>query len=89
MCRNIRVLYNFEPPATEDEIQAAATQYVRKISGYAKPSVANASAFEAAIDAIACDSAKLLDSLVTDRPKRNREDELANAHARAVKRFGE
>jgi hypothetical protein len=82
-------LYNFEPPATDDEIRAAATQYVRKISGYAKPSAANATAFEAAIEAIARDSAALLGELVTDRPKRNREDELAKAHARAVKRFGE
>jgi len=89
MCRNIRVLYNFEPPATDEEIRAAATQYVRKISGYAKPSAANAAAFERAVDAIARDSAVLLGELVTDRPKRNREDELAKAHARAVKRFGE
>ena len=89
MCRNIRVFYNFEPPATDDEIRAAATQYVRKISGYAKPSMANAAAFERAIDAIARDSAVLLGELVTDRPKRNRQDEVAKAKARAVKRFGE
>ena len=89
MCRNIKVLYNFEPPATDEEIRAAATQYVRKISGFAKPSVANQAAFEAAIDAIAADSAVLLGSLVTTRPKRNREDEIAKAHARALKRFGE
>ena len=88
MCRNIKVLYNFDPPATDEEIRAAATQYVRKISGFAKPSTANAAAFNAAVDEIARDSATLLGALVTDRPKRNREVEAAKAHARAVKRFG-
>jgi hypothetical protein len=82
-------LYNFEPSATDEEIRAAATQYVRKISGYARPSVANAAAFEAAVEAIARDSAVLLGELVTDRPKRNREEELAKAHARGIRRFGE
>ena len=88
MCRNIRVLYNFEPPASDEDIRAAALQYVRKISGYAKPSAANEAAFEAAVDRIARASAELLEGLVTSAPPRNREEELAKAHARAVKRFG-
>jgi hypothetical protein len=89
MCRNIHVLFNFEPTATEDEIRAAATQYVRKVSGFVKPSVANRGAFDAAVDEISAATARLVDSLVTDRPKRNREDEAAKAHARGLKRFGE
>jgi len=89
MCRNIKVLYNFDPPTSEDEIRAAATQYVRKISGFAKPSIANLAAFDRAVEEITRDSAKLLDSLVTDRPKRSREVEAAKAHERAVRRFGE
>lgn len=89
MCRNIRVLFNFEPPATDDEIRAAALQYVRKVSGYAKPSQTNAEAFDRAVDDIAAATAAMLAGLQTDRPSRNREDEAAKAHARAVKRFGE
>jgi len=89
MCRNIHVLFNFEPPATDDEIRSAALQYVRKISGYAKPSAANAEAFERAVDDVAKASATMIASLVTDRPPRNREEEAAKAHARAVARFGE
>ena len=89
MCRNIKVLYNFEPPTTEDEIRAAATQYVRKISGFAKPSAANQLAFDRAVDEVAAATARTLDSLVTTRPKRNREEEAAKAHARGVARFGE
>lgn len=88
MCRNIKVLYNFEPPATEDEIRAAATQYVRKISGFPKPSAANAEAFDRAIDQVALASATLLDSLVTTAAPRDRETEAAKAHERALRRFG-
>jgi hypothetical protein len=89
MCRNIHVLYNFDPPATEEEIQAAALQYVRKISGFAAPSIVNAEAFERAVDEVAGSSSRLLGALVTTRPPRNREDEAAKAHVRAVARFGE
>lgn len=88
MCRNIRVLFNFDPAATDEEIRAAATQYVRKISGFAKPSEANRAAFEQAVDEIASSSDRLVRALVTDRPPRNREVELAKAHERAVERFG-
>lgn len=88
MCRNIRTLYNFEPPATEEEIRDAAEQYVRKISGFARPSGANKEAFEKAVSAVARDSARLLDSLVTTATPRNREVEAARAHERAVRRFG-
>jgi hypothetical protein len=88
MCRNIRTLFNFEPPAAEEEIRAAAFQYVRKISGFAKPSLANEKAFYRAVDEIAKTSEKLLRSLVTSATPRNREVEAARAHARAVRRFG-
>lgn len=88
MCRNIRVLFNFEPAATEDEIRAAALQYVRKISGYAKPSSANVDAFDQAVDAVAAASSDLLRSLVTTAAPRDRAVELAKAHARAIRRFG-
>lgn len=88
MCRNIKVLFNFEPPATDDEIRAAALQYVRKVSGFARPSAANADAFERAVDEVAAASSALLGSLETTRPPRNREAEAEKAHARAVKRFG-
>jgi hypothetical protein len=87
MCRNIRTLYNFEPPATEDEVRAAALQYVRKISGFAKPSQANAEAFERAVDSVAAISAELLEELVTGAPPKDREAEAAKARARAVQRF--
>ncbi len=87
MCRNIRTLYNFAPPATDEEIGAAAEQYVRKISGFAKPSKANAEAFEEAVDAVAVASASLLDRLVTSAPPKDREVEAAKARARAAERF--
>ena len=89
MCRNIRVLFNFEPPATDEDIRAAALQYVRKISGYAKPSVANEAAFDRAVDQVAAASSELLQSLVTTAPPRDRATELAKAHERAVRRFGD
>jgi hypothetical protein len=87
MCRNIRTLYNFEPSATEEEVRAAAHQYVRKISGFNKPSRANAEAFEEAVDAVAAASATLLDRLVTSAPPKDREVEAAKARARAAERF--
>jgi hypothetical protein len=87
MCRNIRSLYNFEPPATDDEVRAAALQYVRKISGFTKPSRANAEAFERAVDRVAEISSTLLDELVTSAPPRDREVEAARARARAAERF--
>jgi len=87
MCRNIRQLHNFEPPATEDEVRAAALQYVRKISGQSKPSQANAAAFERAVDAVAAASWELLDVLVTRAPPKDREAEAAKARARAAKRY--
>ena len=88
MCRNIRTLYNFEPPATDAEIRAAALQFVRKISGFATPSAANEAAFQRAVDEVARASAVLLDSLATTAAPKNRETEAARAHARAVRRFG-
>lgn len=87
MCRNIRILFNFAPPVTEEEIRSAALQFVRKISGFNKPSRANDAAFEAAVDEIAAASAKLLSSLDTNAPPRNREEEAAKARARATIRF--
>jgi hypothetical protein len=83
------VLFNFDPAATEDEIRAAALQYVRKISGFAKPSAANQEAFDRAVDDVAQASASLINSLVTSAPSRNRETELAKAPERALRRFGE
>jgi hypothetical protein len=88
MCRNIRTLYNFEPPATDDEVRAAAEQYVRKISGFTKPSQANVEAFERAVDEVAAVSARLLDALVTNAPPKDREVEAAKARARAAERYG-
>lgn len=88
MCRNIKTLHNFEPPATDDEIQAAALQYVRKVSGSQKPSRANEAAFGRAIDEIAASTRRLLAELVTTAPPRDREVEAARARARAEKRFG-
>jgi hypothetical protein len=88
MCRNIKVLYNFKPPATDDEVNAAALQYVRKISGFAKPSAVNEKAFNHAVAGVARASVKLLNSLATEAPPRNRDVEAAKAHARAVLRFG-
>jgi hypothetical protein len=87
MCRNIRVLHNFEPPATEQEIQASALQYVRKVSGTNKPSTANAEAFEEAVEAVADATRTLLERMVTKAPPRNREVEAAKARARAAERY--
>jgi hypothetical protein len=87
MCRNIHTLYNFEPPATEEEIRGAALQYVRKISGFTNPSRANAAAFERAVDAVAEASAELLAELVTSAPPKNREVEAAKARARSAQRY--
>jgi hypothetical protein len=87
MCRNIKTLHNFEPPATEDEVRAAALQYVRKISGATKPSKANEAAFERAVEEIATASSRLLDALVTTATPRNREVEAERARERARKRF--
>ena len=87
MCRNIRTLYNFEPPAGEGEVNAAALQYVRKISGFNKPSKANAEAFDGAVAAIAEISSELLDHLVTTAPPKDREVEAAKRRARAEARF--
>jgi hypothetical protein len=87
MCRNIRTLYNFDPPATEEEVHAAALQYVRKISGFNKPSRANEQAFANAVDAVAAASSLLLAQLRTTAPPRDREVEAAKARARAAERF--
>jgi hypothetical protein len=88
VCRNIKTLYNFDPPATDEEIRAAALQYVRKISGFATPSAANREAFDHAVDQVARVSATLLGDLVTTAAPKDRETEAARAHARAVRRFG-
>jgi len=88
MCRNIKILFNFEPPVTQEEIEAASLQFVRKISGLNKPSKNNEAPFLTAVDEIAAISARLLHSLETHAPPRNREEEAAKAKARAVKRFG-
>jgi len=87
MCRNIRTLYNFEPPATDDEVRAAALQYVRKISGFTKPSKANEASFERAVEAVAAVSAELLRELSTTAPAKDREVEAAKARARAEQRY--
>jgi hypothetical protein len=88
MCRNLKTLHNFEPPATEEEVRSAALQYVRKIAGFNKPSRANEAAFEHAVDEVAHASMHLLSSLVTNAPPRDREVEAARARARAAERFG-
>lgn len=88
MCRNIRTLHNFDPPATHEEVHASALQYVRKISGSAKPSRANEAAFDRAVEEIATITTRLLDELVTTAPPRNRETEAAKARARAAERYG-
>jgi hypothetical protein len=88
MCRNIKTLFNFDPPVTPDEVQAASLQFVRKISGFNKPSKANEAAFEGAIAEIAGASMRLLRSLETTAPAKNREEEAAKAKARAAERFG-
>lgn len=87
MCRNIKPLFNFEPPVTDDEIRAASLQYVRKISGFTKPSQTNEAAFLQAIDEIAASSARLIDSLATSAPPKSREEEAAKARVRAAARF--
>jgi hypothetical protein len=87
MCRNIRTLHNFDPPASEEEVRAAALQYVRKISGYSKPSQANAEAFEEAIEEVAEVSTRLLERLVTSAPPKDREVEAAKRRARSEQRF--
>lgn len=88
MCRNIRRLYNYEPPATEEEIRAAALQYVRKVSGYTRPSQVNEASFERAVDDIAGVTRRLLDSLVTSAAPRDREADAVRARERARKRYG-
>jgi hypothetical protein len=87
MCRNIHTLFNFEPPATEDEVHDAALQYVRKISGFTKPSRANEAAFERAVDEVTAATARLVDGLVTNAPPKDREVEAQRKRERAAKRF--
>ena len=87
MCRNIKTLFNFEPPATEDEIRAASLQFVRKVSGFSKPSNANEAAFLTAVDEIAAITGNLLNALETNAPSKNRADEAAKARARSAQRF--
>ncbi|MFP3388378.1 DUF2277 domain-containing protein [Brevibacillus sp. SIMBA_040] len=88
MCRNIKTLFNFDPPATEDEVQAAALQFVRKLSGFQKPSKANEEAFQIAVDEVTAAAQKLLESLVSNAEPKNREVEMERARARNAKRFG-
>ena len=88
MCRNIKTLFNFDPPVTDDEVRAASLQFVRKISGFTKPSKANEAAFLAAVEEVAAVSMRLLRSLETSAPPKNREEEAAKAKARAAERFG-
>ena len=87
MCRNIKILFNFQPPVTDDEVHAASLQFVRKVSGFTKPSKANEATFLAAVDEIAAASRKLLDSLETNAAPRNREEEIAKTRARGAHRF--
>ena len=89
MCRNIKTLFNFDPPVTDEEVRAASLQFVRKISGFTKPSKANEKLFQDAIDEIAGVSARLLHSLETTAPPKNREEEAAKAKARSAQRFGD
>ncbi|HWX54415.1 MAG TPA: DUF2277 domain-containing protein [Verrucomicrobiae bacterium] len=89
MCRNIKTLFNFDPPVTDEEVRAASLQFVRKISGFNKPSKANEAAFEAAIDEVAAIAGRLLRSLETTAPPKNREEEAAKARLRAAERFGD
>lgn len=88
MCRNIRPLFNFEPPASDDEVRAAALQFVRKVSGSTRPSRANEAAFERAVEEVAAATRQLVDALVTSAPPKDRETEAAKARARSAKRFG-
>ncbi len=89
MCRNIKTLFNFDPPVTEEEVRAASLQFVRKISGFTKPSKANEAAFQSAVEEVAAVSMRLLRSLETTAPPKNREEEAAKAKARAAVRFGD
>jgi hypothetical protein len=89
MCRNIKMLFNFDPPVTDEEIRAASLQFVRKVSGFNKPSKANEAAFLAAVDGVAAVSSRLLSALETNAPPRSREEEAAKAKARNAERFGE
>ena len=88
MCRNIKILFNFEPPATDDEIRAASLQFVRKLSGFTKPSKSNEAAFDLAVEEVAKTARVLIDSLVTNAPPRDREEEAEKAKERSLKRFG-
>ena len=88
MCRNIKPLFNFDPPVTDDEVRAASLQFVRKISGFTRPSKANEAAFDRAIDEVSASARRLMDSLVTTAPARDREIEAAKAKARAAERYG-
>lgn len=88
MCRNIKTLFNFDPPVTDEEVKAASLQFVRKITGFNKPSKANEELFQAAVDEVAAVSSRLLRSLETNAPPKNREEEAAKAKARAAERFG-
>lgn len=88
MCRNIRTLFNFEPPATDEEIRAASVQFVRKLSGFTKPSKANEAAFDQAVEEVSAIARRLIDSLVTTAPPRDREEWAARARARAAERYG-
>jgi hypothetical protein len=88
MCRNIKILFNFDPPATEEEVRNSSLQYVRKLSGYNRPSKANELEFNRAVDEVAAATQKLLDSLITDAPHKDREVEAAKARDRSAKRFG-
>jgi len=89
MCRNIKILFNFEPPVTDDEVRAASLQFVRKITGFNKPSKANEASFQAAVEEITMVSRRVLHSLETNAPPKNREEEAAKAKARAQARFGD
>jgi hypothetical protein len=88
MCRNIKILFNFDPPATDDEVRAASLQFVRKLSGFAKPSKSNEAAFEHAVDEVAKTARTLIDALVTNAPPRDRDEEAQKAKERSQKRFG-
>jgi hypothetical protein len=88
MCRNIKQLFNFEPPATDDEVRASSVQFVRKLSGFTKPSKANEAAFNEAIDEVTAVARKPIDSLVTNAPPKDRDDEAAKARARSAERYG-
>jgi len=88
MCRNIKILFNFDPPATDDEVRAASLQFVRKLSGFTKPSKSNEAAFEQAVEEVAKTARALIDSLVTQAPPRDREEEAQKAKERSLKRFG-